>query len=180
MTAPNRLVWIDLEMTGLDPTRHVILEIATIITDNDLHTIAEGPNLYIRHSPEVMEQMDPWSATHHERSGLLESVKRKGIPAEVAARRTMEFLREHLRKNSAPLCGNSVWQDRRFLSTQMPDIDTFLHYRIIDVSSIKELVKRWSNPTILPPRKKNLHRALEDIRESIGELRFYRENIFNL
>ena len=167
-------------MTGLDPSRHVILEIATIITDNDLGIIAEGPNLYIRHSDEVMAQMDPWSATHHKRSGLLDAVKQKGIPVDVAAERTLAFLSEHIQPNTAPLCGNSVWQDRRFLGPQMPSIDAYLHYRLIDVSSIKEVVKRWSNPTILPPRKKNQHRALEDIRESIAELQFYRDRVFRL
>jgi len=174
----DHLVWIDLEMTGLDLERHTICEIATIITDNDLNILAEGPELVIGLSEEWLEKMDPWCVEHHGESGLTERIKRSDVGMEEAEEATLEFIKRYVGPKGAPLCGNSVWQDRRFLEIYMPRIDDYLHYRIVDVSSIKELVYRWFPAEYRAPSKKNEHRALEDIRESIEELQYYRANIF--
>lgn len=171
------LVWIDLEMSGLDPDEDVILEIATIVTDGDLELVAEGPNLVVHQPDSVLEAMDEWNTRHHGESGLTERVRNSEIGTREAERRTLEFLEEHVEPDSAPLCGNSVYQDRRFLYRYMPDLEEFLHYRNVDVSSIKELVDRWYDDAE-PPEKETRHRALDDIRESIQELRFYRDRVF--
>ena len=177
MATPN-LVWIDLEMTGLVPDRHAICEIATVITDSDLSVIAEGPNLVIHLDEETMEQMDPWCVEHHGRSGLTARIKESKVSNDDAEQATIDFISRYVQPNQAPLCGNSIWQDRRFLERYMPNLEAYLHYRMIDVSSIKECVKRWYNASYLPPPKTNSHRALDDIYESISELRYYRERIF--
>jgi oligoribonuclease len=168
---------MDLEMSGLDPRRCAILEIAVIVTDADLSVIAEGPDLIVHQDDGVLASMDEWCTTHHGASGLTAAVRASKISAPEAEQRCLEFLRRHIKPGSSPLCGNSVWQDRRFLVEHMPELDAFLHYRLIDVSTIKELVKRWY-PDLQPPKKAEAHRALEDIRESIAELRFYRETVF--
>jgi len=176
----SNLVWIDLEMTGLDPEKEVIIEIATIITDSSLNLVAEGPSLAVAASQEKLDAMDEWNQTHHGASGLLERVRKSQISTREAEARTLAFIEQHVARNSAPLCGNSVWQDRRFLARYMPTLEAYLHYRLIDVSSLKELVRRWRPDLLAGVNKKNAHTALADIRESIDELRFYRDNFLKL
>jgi oligoribonuclease len=175
--ANSHLVWLDLEMSGLDVERHVILEIAALVTDKDLKVIAEGPDLAIYQSPEALVSMDEWSVNHHGASGLLERVRSSSHDTRSAERQVLDFLSAHCPKGSSPLCGNSVWQDRRFLARFMPELEAYLHYRVIDVSSVKELVRRWY-PDLPPFQKKKTHLALSDIKESIEELRYYRKNVF--
>jgi oligoribonuclease len=174
------LVWMDLEMTGLDPRRHVIVEIATLITDDDLVTVAEGPDIVVHASDEQLAQMDGVVRRMHTRSGLLAAIEASSTSLAEAGRQTLEFLRAHIQQpRSVPLCGNSIGTDRRFLATHLPEVDDFLHYRSVDVSSIKELCRRW-HPDVLAqaPAKAETHRALEDIRESIAELAYYRSTVF--
>ncbi len=174
------LAWMDLEMTGLDPARHTIVEIATLLTDDDLQVIAEGPELVVHATPEQLSQMDDFVRNMHTRSGLLPQITASTVTLEEAGRLTLEFLRAHIPEpRSVPLCGNSIGTDRRFLAVQLPEIEEFLHYRSVDVSTIKELARRW-NPSTLKrsPEKNTTHRALDDIRESVDELRFYREHLF--
>ncbi len=176
----QELVWLDLEMTGLDPKRHRIIEIATIITDSELNIIAEGPDLVVHAHDKILERMNDYVHEMHHRSGLLDEVRESKISIEDAETQTLDFLNEHLgAKYKPPLCGNSIGTDRRFLDAQMNTLERRLHYRVVDVSSIKELAMRW-NPEIdakMPP-KMETHRALDDIIESIEELKFYRENLF--
>jgi oligoribonuclease len=171
---------MDLEMTGLDADRHVIVEIATLLTDDDLSPIAEGPDIVIHASPEQLDQMEKVVRSMHTRSGLLEAIGASEFTIADAARQTLAFLREHIPKErTIPLCGNSIGTDRRFLAAQMPEIEEFLHYRSIDVSSIKELCRRWYPDVFAKaPSKNETHRALDDIRESIAELAYYRSTIF--
>jgi len=173
----NNLIWLDLEMTGLDPDRDVILEIATVVTDEVLEIVAEGPNIAIHQSEEVLKGMDEWGKDQHERSGLLERVRNSPFGCKEAEEKTLEFLSRHCSKEESPLCGNSVLKDRQFVMRHMPRLEEFLHYRNIDVSTIKELVRRWY-PGIPAYTKQKLHLALQDIRESIDELRYYRERVF--
>ncbi len=165
-------------MTGLDPERDQILEIATLITDDQLEVVAEGPVLAIAHPEEVYEAMDEWNREHHSASGLLARCRAEGVPLREAEERTLSFVRQYCAPRSAPLCGNSIWQDRRFLARYMRELDQYLHYRIIDVSTVKELVRRWYPRGPRPPEKKHAHLALDDIRESLAELRFYRDQYF--
>jgi oligoribonuclease len=171
------LIWIDLEMTGLDLDRHVILEIGSLVTNNELEIVAEGPNIAISQSEQALSLMDEWSREHHEASGLMDRVKTSSHTCRSAEEDTLNFLSRYCQKEQCPLCGNSVWQDRRFLSKYMPRLESFFHYRNIDVSSVKELVKRWY-PALAPFKKKKAHLAMSDIRESIKELKYYRGNIF--
>ncbi|MGO8686846.1 MAG: oligoribonuclease [Candidatus Dormibacteria bacterium] len=174
------LAWMDLEMTGLDPRRHVIVEIATLITDDDLAVVAEGPDLVIHASPDRLAQMDDTVRAMHGSSGLLAAIEASTLSVEEAGRRTLEFLHRHIAEaRTVPLCGNSIATDRRFLAAHLPEIEDFLHYRSIDVSSVKELCRRWY-PDVLAaaPPKAEHHRALDDIRESIAELAYYRSTIF--
>ena len=173
----ENLIWIDMEMTGLDHEKGVILEIATVVTDDALEVVAEGPNLAIHHSETVMANMEEWSREHHQASGLLDRAKASTIDNDTAESMTLEFVAQHCKEGKSPLCGNTIWQDRRFLIKHMPRLEAFLHYRVIDVSSIKELVERWY-PSLPPYRKKKYHLALSDIMESIGELKYYRQKIF--
>jgi len=173
----NRLIWLDLEMTGLDPDRDVILEIATVVTDEALELVAEGPNIAIHQSEEVLKGMDAWSKDQHERSGLIARVRSSPYSCEEAEEKTLEFLSGHCSKEESPLCGNSVLKDRQFVMRYMPRLEEFLHYRNIDVSTIKELVRRWY-PDLPSYTKQKAHLALKDIRESINELRYYRERVF--
>lgn len=173
----GRLVWIDLEMTGLDPDENKIIEIATVVTDFDLNIVAEGPNIAIFQPEEELEKMDEWNVEHHTDNGLLELVKESEISDTTAEIRTLEFLQEHCEAGQSPLCGNTIGQDRRFLRRYMSDLHEFFHYRSIDVSSVKELARRWY-PEIDPFRKPSGHRALDDIKGSIDELRHYRGTIF--
>jgi oligoribonuclease len=171
------LVWIDLEMSGLDPRTCRILEIATLVTDGELKTIAEGPNLVVHQSDVVLDAMDTWCTDQHAASGLSAAVRASTISTSEAEAQTIAFLSEHAEPGSSPLCGNSVGHDRRFLIEYMAELERFLHYRIVDVSTIKELARRWSPGLVAPPKRES-HRALDDIRESIEELRFYREQLF--
>jgi len=174
------LAWMDLEMTGLDPDRHVIVEIATIVTDDDLEIVAEGPDLVIHAEPEQLALMDPTVLAMHTRSGLLEAVVASEVSLEEAAQQTLAFLAKHLPgPASTPLCGNSIGTDRRFLARHMPEVEQFLHYRSVDVSTLKELARRWY-PQVLAnaPAKTGGHRAADDVKESIAELRWYRQTLF--
>ena len=173
----RRLVWIDLEMTGLDPNKESIIEIATIVTEGDLSIVAEGPVFAIEAPEHLISGMDEWNTEHHTKNGLIHRVRSEGTPMVEAERATLDFLGEHCEQGVLPLCGSSVHHDRRFLRRFMPDLDDFFSYRIVDVSSVKELVKRW-HPKGPRFRKNSGHRALEDIRGSIEELRFYREHYF--
>ena len=172
---------MDLEMTGLDPATEVIVEIATLITDDDLNVVAEGPDLVI-HQPETMlVAMDPFVVQMHTSSGLLTAIRESTITLAQAGAQTLEFIKKHVPEpRTIPLCGNSIGTDRRFLAKYLPEIENYLHYRSVDVSTIKELVKRWyPGLEISRPTKAGAHRALDDVQESIRELKFYRENVFN-
>ncbi len=175
------LIWMDLEMTGLDESRHVIVEIATLVTDDDLNIIAEGPNLVIHQPDEVLAEMDDFVTNMHTVSGLLEKIKSSTISESDAMQQTLNFIKEHSPEpNKIPLCGNSIRTDRTFLAKYMPEIENWLHYRCVDVSTIKELVKRW-NPGLEHARPKSegiTHRAMDDIRDSVAELKFYRDKVF--
>ena len=174
------LAWMDLEMTGLDPSRHVIVEIATLITDDDLSVVAEGPDIVVHAESGPLERMDDVVRDMHTRSGLLASIVASPVTLQEAGRQTLEFLRRHIPEpRTVPLCGNSIGTDRRFLAAQLPEIEQFLHYRSIDVSSVKELCRRWYPEILLQaPPKTEAHRALDDIRESVAELAYYRATIF--
>jgi oligoribonuclease len=178
MARSDNLVWIDLEMSGLDPEIDVILEIATIITGPDLEIIDEGPNLVVHQPESIIEAMDEWNTTHHGASGLIDKVRDSELTLLEAETRTLDFVQLHTEEAKAPLCGNSITQDRRFLYKYMPRLSSWLHYRNVDVSSIKELVARWYGDEMQAPVKASAHRALDDIRGSIEELRWYRDYIF--
>ena len=171
------LAWIDLEMTGLDPRENTIIEMATLITDSNLEPIAEGPNIAIHQSEDELAKMDEWNVSHHMSSGLVELVRSSEIDLASAERMTLDFLAEHCQPQTALLCGNTIGNDRRFLFFHMPALEEFFHYRSIDVSSIKEVTRRWF-PTAQRFSKHSGHRALDDIRSSIEELRYYREVFF--
>ncbi len=174
------LVWIDLEMTGLDPKRHTIVEIATLITDDDLKILEEGPDLVIAATSDQLEAMDSVVQNMHTKSRLIEEIRQSETTMQDASDLTLAFIRKHISSpRSVPLCGNSIGTDRRFLAEYMPDIENFLHYRSVDVSSIKELGRRWFPDLIkTAPAKSRGHRAMDDIKESVVELQFYREHIF--
>jgi len=174
----SRLVWIDLEMTGLDPLRDQIIEIATVVTDGSLEIVAEGPNIVIHQPRSVMYEMDDWNTRTHTASGLFAEVLASRISTEEAERTTLEFLKEHCRPKSSPMCGASICQDRRFLSRAMPDLAAFFHYRNLDVSSIKILAGLWNPAALDGVEKDDRHRAKSDILASIVELRHYREAMF--
>jgi len=173
----GHLVWIDLEMTGLNPETSVILEIAAVVTDGSLQTVTEGPDLAIHYPDQILQSMESWSKKQHGSSGLLERVRASSVDCGQAEKAVLGFLSKHCKKGESPLCGNSIWQDRRFLIKYMPKLEAFFHYRIIDVSSIKELAKRWY-PSLPVYRKKKAHLALSDIQESVNELKYYREKVF--
>ncbi|ATX81329.1 oligoribonuclease [Mariprofundus ferrinatatus] len=173
----SNLVWMDLEMSGLDPDRETILEIATIITDGDLNIIAEGPSIVIHQPDEVLDNMDEWCTQHHAQSGLTANVRNSLISMREAERQTLRFIKKYVPEKTSPLCGNSIHQDRRFLVRYMQELEAFVHYRNIDVSTIKELARRWY-PNIQAPIKQAEHLALADVRESIREMAFYRDKLF--
>jgi oligoribonuclease len=174
------LAWIDLEMTGLEPSRHVIVEIASLVTDDDLTIVAEGPDLVIHATPEQLGEMDDFVRSMHTRSGLLAAITESTLTLEEAGAKTLEFLKLHIPEaRSVPLAGNSIGTDRRFLATQLPEIEEYLHYRSVDVSTVKELCRRWYPDALkASPEKKGGHRALQDIRESVAELAYYRAAVF--
>ena len=174
------MVWIDLEMTGLDPDRDRIIEIATIITDSELNIVAVGPVLAVHQPPEVLAGMDEWNTRTHGETGLTERVKASSIDEAWAEAETLAFVQQYVPRNKSPLCGNSICQDRRFLYRYMPQLEQWLHYRNLDVSTLKELARRWVPALEAGFKKENTHRALDDIRESIAELKYYREEFLRL
>lgn len=180
MSRNDNLIWIDLEMTGLDPDNDYIIEIATIVTDPQLNILAEGPVFAIHQSDAVLDRMDEWCTNQHGRSGLTQRVKDSQISEQEAQQKTIEFLKAYVDKGASPMCGNSICQDRRFLYRHMPELEAFFHYRNLDVSSVKELAKRWQPEISKGFKKQGSHLALDDIRDSIGELQYYREHFFRL
>ena len=171
---------MDLEMTGLDPEVDRIIEIATIVTDSSLNVLEEGPVLVVQQPQSVLDGMDEWNVTHHTASGLLDRMKTDGVDQDYAEAETLEFIKKFVEAGKAPLCGNSIGQDRRFLIKYMPTLESHLHYRNIDVSTVKELALRWKPELVSQVEKKGNHRAIDDIRESIEELRFYRDHFLNI
>ncbi len=175
---PGNLVWLDLETTGIDDRSCTILEIATIITDKELNTVAEGPNLVIHQPDDVLANMDPWCVEQHGASGLTEASRRSGVSIARAEEATLAFVQAHCLRGHAPLCGNSIGFDRRFILHHMPGLNAYLSYRNVDVSTLKELVDRWYPDAVEKSEKESTHRALNDARESIEELRQYRHAVF--
>lgn len=181
MTAdPENLIWIDLEMTGLDTDHDRVIEIATVVTDKNLNVLGEGPVMAIHQSPSLLDAMDEWNREQHGQSGLTDRVIASDIDEAEAERATLEFLTQYIQAGKSPMCGNTICQDRRFLHRAMPTLEHFFHYRNLDVSSLKELVVRWRPDLVDGFKKRGTHRALDDIYESIDELRFYREHFLNV
>jgi oligoribonuclease len=176
----DNLIWVDLEMTGLNPDTDTVIEIATIVTDAELNILAEGPVRAIQCDQARLDNMDEWNTTHHGASGLLERVLNSSVSMQVAEQDTIAFLHDWVPAGKSPMCGNSICQDRRFMVRTMPELEAYFHYRNIDVSTIKELVRRWKPEIANSFRKKNTHLALDDIRESIVELQVYREKVFSI
>ncbi|HET9403237.1 MAG TPA: oligoribonuclease [Burkholderiales bacterium] len=177
---PNNLIWIDMEMSGLDPDADKVLEVALIVTDSQLNTVAEGPVLVVHQPDAVLDRMDDWNRSTHAKSGLIDRVKSATLDEAGVELRLVAFLAEHVPARTSPMCGNSVHQDRRFLARHMPALEAFFLYRNLDVSTLKELAKRWK-PTIMAGLTKHgKHEALADIRESIEELKYYREHFLKL
>ena len=180
MNKDLNLIWIDLEMTGLSPISDRIIEIATLVTDPDLNIIAEGPNLAIKQTDQVLNTMDEWNQTHHGATGLIQKVKSSSISESEAEAKTIEFLERYSRGNASPMCGNSICQDRRFLANYMPKLEAFFHYRNLDVSSLKELARRWKPGILEGLNKISRHAAMDDIRDSVEELAYYRTNFIDV
>lgn len=178
MSRQENLIWIDLEMTGLDPERDRIIEIATIVTDAQLNILAEGPNLVVHQSDELLDGMDEWCTRQHGQSGLTQKVKDSAISESQAEQATLDFLAEYVDQGASPICGNSIGQDRRFLVKYMPQLEQYFHYRNLDVSTIKELARRWQPEVLASVKKKGSHLALDDIKDSINELIHYRQHFF--
>jgi oligoribonuclease len=176
----ENLIWMDLEMTGLDPESERIIEVATIVTDSTLNILEEGPVLVVKQDEALLGRMDDWNREHHTNSGLVDRIRSEGITEREAESATLEFISRFVKENEAPLCGNSIGQDRRFLVRYMPTLEAYLHYRNLDVSTVKELAMRWRPDVAGGYKKAGAHRALDDIKESIEELRHYRANFFNL
>ena len=173
------LVWIDLEMTGLIPEKERIIEIATVVTDSNLNILAEGPSIAIKQPDSLLDRMDDWNTDQHGRSGLIDRVRQSDIDESEAMQSTIQFLLKWVKKGESPMCGNSISLDRRFLIKYMPELESIFHYRNIDVSTLKELAKRWTPEIESGFNKKGAHLALDDIYESIAELAYYRKNMFN-
>lgn len=174
------LVWIDLEMTGLDPERERIIEVATLVTDGDLQVIAEGPVIAVHQSDSLLAGMDEWNTRTHGGSGLTERVRNSRIETGEAERQSLDFLRQYVAPGTSPMCGNSIHQDRRFLEREMPELWAFFHYRNLDVSTLKELAKRWNPGALEGFSKRNVHLAMDDIKESIAELAHYRKTLLKV
>jgi oligoribonuclease len=180
MLNQQNLIWVDLEMTGLEPDNDVVIEIATIVTDTDLNTLAEGPVIAIHQSEERLAGMDEWNTSHHNSSGLVKRVRESGADEAAASRDTLAFLQQYVPAGASPMCGNSICQDRRFMARHLPELEGFFHYRNLDVSSLKILMQRWRPELEAGFSKSGAHLALDDIRESIEELRYYREHFIQL
>ncbi|MES1932253.1 3'-to-5' oligoribonuclease [Salinisphaera shabanensis T35B1] len=178
--ADDNLIWIDLEMTGLDPQADRIIEIATLVTDKDLNVLAEGPVRAIRQDDALLNGMDAWNTRQHNQSGLVERVRNSTIDEAQAQQETLDFLCEYVPAGASPMCGNSICQDRRFLARYMPELEAFFHYRHIDVSTLKELAKRWAPETAKGFKKQATHLAMDDIRDSLAELAYYRETLLKI
>ncbi len=176
----QNLIWIDLEMTGLDPEIHKIIEIATIVTDSELNILAEGPVLAIHQPESELDKMDDWCTNTHTGSGLVDRIRQSDVTEEQAVAQTIEFLEKWVPRGQSPICGNSIGQDRRFLYKHMPVLEEYFHYRYIDVSTLKELTRRWKPEVLDGFSKTGTHLALDDIRESIAELKYYRETIMKI
>ncbi|EED30675.1 oligoribonuclease [gamma proteobacterium NOR5-3] len=179
MINEQNLVWVDLEMTGLVPETDRVIEIATIVTDSDLNTLAEGPVIAIHQSDATLAAMDEWNTTHHGSSGLCDRVRASTIDEQEAARLTIEFLKDWVPAGASPMCGNSICQDRRFMARHLPELERYFHYRNLDVSTLKILAQRWRPDVAASLQKRAVHLALEDIRDSIEELRHYKEHFLN-
>ncbi|ACZ78502.1 oligoribonuclease [Dickeya zeae] len=180
MVNENNLIWIDLEMTGLDPERDRIIEIATLVTDANLNVLAEGPTLAVHQPDSQLALMDDWNVRTHTASGLVERVKASRVDEDAAQRETIAFLQQWVPAGKSPICGNSIGQDRRFLFRYMPELEAYFHYRYLDVSTLKELARRWKPEILTGFKKRNTHQALDDIRESVAELAYYREHFIQL
>lgn len=180
MSNDLNLIWIDLEMTGLDTDNDHIIEIATVVTDSDLNVIEQGPVFAVHQSDAILAGMDEWNTRQHGQSGLVDRVRNSKTDLRAAELATIEFLRKHVAAGKSPMCGNSICQDRRFLAREMPELERFFHYRNLDVSTLKELVKRWRPDLVSGLKKSATHLALDDIRESIAELAYYREHFLQL
>jgi len=176
----ENLIWIDLEMTGLEPMTDQILEIATIITGPELDILCQGPALAIHQPEDILKQMDQWNTSHHSSSGLLDRVRTSTVTLDQAEQQTLAFVQQWVPEKTSPICGNSICQDRRFLARLMPELERFFHYRNLDVSTLKELARRWAPDDIKEFSKKNVHLALDDIRESIDELKYYRKHVLKI
>ena len=176
----NNLVWIDLEMTGLDPDKERIIEVAIVVTDSHLNVLAEAPVLVVHQSDEVLRAMDKWNTSTHTRSGLIDKVKASALEEAGVEQQLVAFLTQHVPENTSPMCGNSICQDRRFLARHMPRLEAYFHYRNLDVSTVKELARRWKPEIAKGLVKQGKHEALADIYESIDELKYYRENFLKL
>lgn len=180
MKQDHNLIWIDLEMTGLNPEKDRIIEIATIVTDKDLNILAEGPVLAVNQSDELLSSMDAWNTRQHHQSGLVARVKASKIDEKTAQKMTLDFLKQYVDTGKSPMCGNSICQDRRFLYRYMPELGEFFHYRNLDVSTLKELAMRWHPALMKGLQKESKHLALDDIKDSINELKYYREHFIRL
>lgn len=180
MADDNNLIWIDLEMTGLNPEQDRIIEIATLVTDANLNVLAEGPVMAVRQSDAQLALMDDWNVRTHGASGLIERVKASPFDERAAEQATLAFLQQWVPAGKSPICGNSVGQDRRFLFRYMPELEAYFHYRYLDVSTLKELARRWKPDILAGFKKQNTHQALDDIRESLAELAYYREHFIQL
>lgn len=177
---PDNLIWVDLEMTGLDPDRDRIIEIATVVTDSKLNVIAEGPNLAIHQADEILDKMDDWNTNQHSKSGLVDRVRNSAISVQEAEEKTLQFLAQYLVAGKSPMCGNSICQDRRFIYKWMPKLSAFFHYRNLDVTTIKILAQHWSPDLLNNFSKESSHLALNDVYDSIAELKHYRDHFFKL
>lgn len=180
MQSSSNLIWVDMEMTGLDPDGDKVIEIATIITDTNLNTLAEGPVIALHQSPEVLAGMDEWNTTHHTGSGLVARVTESGFDEGSATDETLRFLAKWVPERASPMCGNTICQDRRFMARHMPRLEAYFHYRNLDVSTLKILMQRWRPELESGFKKTATHQALDDIRESIDEMRYYREHFLRL